>query len=129
MMKRIPRTRSWIDVANLLLAGLLICLPSFFASAGEAAAWNAWAIAGLIGFNSGLALLGAPAWEEWTNVVLGVWVAASPWLFHFQAQSGSTWSYALLGCAVAACAAVQLWLAYRGPPAGQSDLPAGTPAS
>jgi hypothetical protein len=128
-MKRLPRTRSWIDVANLLLAGLLICLPSFFASAGEAAAWNAYFVAGLIGFNSGLALLGAPAWEEWTNVVLGLWVSASPWLFHFQTQAGSTWSYSLLGCAVAAGAAVQLWLAYRGPLSGQSGLSAGTPAS
>jgi hypothetical protein len=107
----------------------LICLPSIFASAGEAAAWNAWTVAGLIGFNAGLALLGAPAWEEWTNVVLGLWVAASPWVFHFQTQTGSTWGYLILGCAVAACAAVQLWLAYRGP---HSDLPiasAGTPAS
>src|SRR5580698_3879418 len=128
-MKRVPRTRSWIDVTNLLLAGLLICLPSIFASAGEAAAWNAWTVAGLIGFNAGLALLGAPAWEEWTNVVLGLWVAASPWVFHFQTQTGSTWGYLILGCAVAACAAVQLWLAYRGP---HSDLPiasAGPPAS
>jgi hypothetical protein len=128
-MKRLPRTRSWIDVINLLLAGLLICLPSFFASAGEAAAWNAYFVAGLIGFNSGLALLGAPAWEEWTDVVLGLWVSASPWLFHFQAQTGSAWSYSLLGCAVAACAAVQLWLAYRAPSSDHSGLSAGTPAS
>jgi hypothetical protein len=128
-VKRIPRTRSWIDVTNLLLAGLLVCLPSLFASAGGAAAWNAYAVACLIGFNAGLALLGAPAWEEWTNVVLGLWVAASPWLFHFQAQTGATWCFSLLGCAVAACAAVQLWLAYRGSASGQSGLSAGSPAS
>jgi SPW repeat len=128
-MKRLPRTRSWIDVTNLLLAGLLICLPSFFTSAGEAAAWNASVVAGLIGFNAGLALLGAPAWEEWTNVVLGLWVAASPWLFHFQTQAGSTWSYLILGCAIAACAALQLWLAYRGPRPDHPGLSAGTPAS
>jgi hypothetical protein len=128
-MQRLPRTRSWIDVTNLLLAGLLICLPSFFASPGDAAAWNAWTVAGLIGFNAGLALIGAPAWEEWTNVLLGVWVAASPWVFHFQVQTGATWSYLLLGCAVATCAAVQLWLAYRGSFANRTGLSAGTPAS
>ena len=110
-MQKQPRTRSWIDGTNLVLGVILFSFPWIFVPATQAVEWNGWIVGGLVAFNATCALTGFAAWEEWTNLTLGLWVAISPWLFGFQANIGATWSYVILGTLVAALAAYQLWLA------------------
>ena len=115
-MQKQLKPRSWIDGTNLILGAILFAIPWVVAPATQAIAWNAWIVGGLVAFNAGCALAGFAAWEEWTNLVLGLWAAISPWLFGFQGDPAATWTYVTLGCVVAALAAVQLWLVNRQPP-------------
>jgi hypothetical protein len=115
-MRTQSSTQSWIDVTNLCLGVILFCLPWFIVPTTQAIEWNAWIAGGLVGFNAGCALTGFAAWEEWTNLIVGLWVAISPWLFGFQANVAATWTYVVLGSCVAVLAAVQLWLANRQSP-------------
>ena len=55
-------------------------------------------------------------WEEWINLVLGVWVAASPWIVGFAGHLTATWVHLLTGIVVAVVAGVRLWLMHRTPP-------------
>ena len=115
-MQKQLSTESWIDGTNLLLGAILIAIPWIIGSATQAVDWNAWIVGGLVAFNASCALIGFAAWEEWTNLVLGLWAAISPWLFGFQGNVGATWTYVILGFAVAALAAIQLRLVNRQPP-------------
>jgi SPW repeat len=112
-MQKQLSSESWIDGTNLCLGVILFGIPWVVASATQAVDWNAWIVGGLIAFNACCALVGFAAWEEWTNLVLGLWAAISPWLFGFQGNVGATWTYVILGCAVGTLAAVQLWLINR----------------
>ena len=47
-----------------------------------------------------------PAWEEWTNVVLGVWLAISPWVLGFSSHFAAMVNAVIVGVVVAALA---LW--------------------
>jgi SPW repeat len=114
-MRKQPSTRSWIDGTNLLLGAVLFCIPWMIAPHTQAVEWNAWTVGGLVAFNAGCALAGFAAWEEWTNLILGLWALISPWMFGFQANVGATWTYVILGGVVAILAGVQLWLANQRP--------------
>ncbi len=106
-------SRSWIDASNLILGVLLICLPWIAGPINQAIEWNAWIVGGLVVFNAGCALAGFAAWEEWTNVLLGLWAVICPWVFGFEANVAATLTYVALGSAVAVLAAIQLWLVNR----------------
>ena len=109
-------TRSWIDVTNLILGAILFLAPWVVGPTAHAAQWNAWIVGGLIVVIAGSALSMFATWEEWSNLALGLWAAVSPWLFGFQTNAGATWTHVIVGCAVFALAAVQLWLVSRRPP-------------
>jgi SPW repeat len=115
MQKQIS-SRSWIDATNLVFGVILFCVPWVIGPATSAVEWNAWVLGGLIAFNAGCALTGFAAWEEWTNLLLGLWAVVSPWLFGFQGNVAATWTYVIVGCVVAAFAGIQLWLVNRQPP-------------
>jgi SPW repeat len=114
-MRKQAGTRSWIDVTNLVLGATLISLAWVAGPATQAAQWNAAIVGGLVAFNAGFALVGFAAWEEWTNLILGLWAVISPWMFGFQADVGATSAYVIVGCVVAVLAAVQLRLLNRQP--------------
>jgi len=103
-----------INIVNAIAAAFLFASPWLFGFAGEqAASWNAW-ISGLL--IAGLALAAVAAlqeWEEWANLVLGLWVAAAPWLLGFAGIANALWTHVGVGLAVALLAAVELWLIYQ----------------
>ncbi len=48
-------------------------------------------------------------WNNWGNLVLGLWILASPWIFQLgNADSAVVWNLYLVGTAVAALAATAL---------------------
>jgi hypothetical protein len=54
----------------------------------------------VIGSLSMMAIATQQAWEEWTNVVLGIWLIASPWLLGFSQQSVATNDMMIVGAVV-----------------------------
>lgn len=94
----------WQDWTNLLLAmwlfvspwalGLAFAsVPAGSASAAKAglvaAAWNAWIFGVVVALIAGAALFQVRQWEEWTNLVIGIWVAISPWVLSFSGASAA----------------------------------------
>ena len=65
---------------------------------------NALANAVIIGILLIAAALGAifvpRAWEEWTEVVLGLWMAVSPWVLGFSEQPNATVATVVTGLAI-----------------------------
>lgn len=45
-------------------------------------------------------------WQDWTNVVAGVWLFISPWIVGFTGHAGASWNAWIFGLVVAALA---LW--------------------
>lgn len=115
-MQKQSGTQSWIDITNLIFGAALFVAPWFMGPAAHAVQWNAWIVGGLVACLAAGALASFAAWEEWSNLTLGVWAAISPWLFGFQADASATWTHLIIGCAVAALAGTQLWLINRQSP-------------
>ena len=54
------------------------------------------------------ALTAFAVWEEWLNLIVGLWLIALPWLFGFQDSDAMTIDV-VIGTAVAALAAFEAW--------------------
>lgn len=119
MLTRKWRKESAIDVINLVLGIGLISAPWIFGfTSVETASRNAWVTGALIGVAAIMALVAFAEWEEWVNLVLGLWVAISPWAlsFHLAISETALRSQVTLGLVVAVLAAVELWIMHRAPP-------------
>lgn len=104
----------WQDWLNLLLGLWLFVAP--FVGVGAmtgAAAWDGYIFGALIVLLSGAALRQPQAWEEWTNLVIGLWVIAAPFVLGFTAEAAATWNHIIVGVVVGADA---LWAALTRPP-------------
>ena len=103
------------DVANLILGAILFISPWMFAFAAGAQTQNAW-ICGLAVIVLAIAAIAAFAvWEEWLNLIVGLWAVVSPWVLGFQGTTAMT-VHVVIGILVAILAAVELWMMYQNPP-------------
>ncbi len=103
------------DVANLVLGAILFVSPWIFGFDAGFATQNA-VIVGIVMAALAIAALAAFAvWEEWLNLVVGLWALISPWVLGFQGTTAMT-VHALIGIAVAVLAAVEIWLTTQNPP-------------
>jgi hypothetical protein len=117
MMEKAWKKEVIADVINLVLAAWLFLSPWIFGIVSESiASWNAWLSGLVIGVLAVAALVAFAEWEEWINLVLGLWVAASPWIVGFSGHSTATRVHVIVGIAVAIVAAVRLWFMHRSPP-------------
>lgn len=108
---------SGVDVVNLVLAAFLFLTPWIFGFISDhAAAPNAWASGIVIGGVAIAALTRFAEWEEWINLVLGVWVLVSPWVLDFAGQASARWAHVVVGLIVAVLAGLKLWLMHQTPP-------------
>jgi len=119
------RRESVLDLYNLLLAMLLFVSPWLFAGASGVSAMDIWASSAAIAAISLAAIVAFSNWEEWANLVLGIWLIASPWVLGFTHTSAMHFSIGI-GGAVAFLAALELWLLYdastaHAPEPGQVD--------
>jgi hypothetical protein len=74
----------WPNWLTLALAVWLFISPWIIAApAAGTWAWNAWVIGVLVAISSIIALSQVAQWEEWVNLVLGVWLFLSPWILGF----------------------------------------------
>ncbi len=103
------------DVANLILGAILFFSPWMFGFEAVKASENA-NIAGIIIAILAIAALAAFAiWEEWLNLIVGLWTLVSPWLLGFQGPKAMTVTV-VIGAAVAILAAIELWIMSQNPP-------------
>ena len=103
------------DVANLILGVILLASPWMFSFPGGAASPNA-VISGIVIAAISIAALAAfTVWEEWLNLIVGVWVCVSPWVLGF-AGTAAMQVHIVIGVIVAILAALEIWLLYQRPP-------------
>ena len=110
---RLGRANNWQDWANLVLAIWLFISPWVLNFAGGAnagvggsatvgadASWNAWVL-GAIVFLVALSAIGRmELWQEWINLVLGVWVFIAPWVLGFAGFGNAAWDHWIVGALV-----------------------------
>ncbi|HJV80044.1 SPW repeat protein [Noviherbaspirillum sp.] len=96
------KTKRWQDWINLLLGAWLFASPWAlkYASTLPKAAWNAYILGAAIVIFAAVAVSVPKAWEEAINIILGAWVAISPWVLRFAAEKNVAMNAALVGCAV-----------------------------
>jgi hypothetical protein len=98
------------DVVNLFLGTILFFSPWLF-SLSLGTLQQTDAIAGLLIAVLSIAALTAFAiWEEWLNLIAGLWLIASPWLLGFQDSNAMTF-HVVIGAVVAALAAFEVSIA------------------
>jgi SPW repeat len=116
-MHKTWKNESLTDVVNLALGAWLFLSPWIWGFAPQAAvSWNAW-ISGVVVAGLAVAALAAFAeWQEWLNLIVGIWVAISPWVVGFSANAAATQDHLVVGVIVAVVAAVRLWFLRQGPP-------------
>src|SRR6185437_219161 len=104
------------DVANLILGAILFVSPWMFGFDAGRASQNA-NLAGIAIAALAIAALAAFAiWEEWLNLVVGLWTLVSPWILGFQATTKATTVCVVVGILVAVLAAVEIWMTSQTPP-------------
>lgn len=96
------KTNRWQDSINLLLGAWLFASPWLmnYADALPNAAWNAWALGAAIVLLAAVAMYMPKAWEEGLNILLGAWVAISPWVLGFTANEEVTTNAVVVGSLV-----------------------------
>ncbi|MCS7100478.1 MAG: SPW repeat protein [Burkholderiaceae bacterium] len=99
--------KHWQDPVNLVLGVWMIVSPWLLSYAGEAVpTWNAAVLGILIGAAAIWAMFRVFAWQQWANVVFGLWLIASPWILGFAGVTAALYNAVIVGLIVAVLA---LW--------------------
>jgi hypothetical protein len=114
------RRESVLDLYNLAFGLVLFFSPWVFAYASERARIDSWASSALIAAMSIAAIVAFSDWEEWVNLLLGVWLILSPWALGFAHTRAMHVSIGL-GAMVTFVAALELWLVNYEPGAGSAS--------
>ena len=115
------RAAALVDVANLLLGVLLFFAPWVFGFVSNVASENAWVSGAIIGLVATGAIIALDAREERLNLLVGLWVAASPWLLGFRAEMHL---HFIVGALVATLALIEI-LIIRGTESADAELKTG----
>ena len=95
------------DGANLILGVMLISSPWVYEFDTSVHSQNALATGIVVTSLSIASFVGFAAWEEWGNMMAGLWLVVSPWILNF---NGSTkWYQVAIGIVIAALAKNELW--------------------
>jgi hypothetical protein len=110
---------SVLDLYNLLLAALLFVSPWLFRLTNSPGRMDLWATGAVIAVISLAAMIAHTNWEEWANLLLGLWLIISPWSLGFAHTRAMHFSIGI-GVVVAFLAALDLWLHYDAAHFGRS---------
>lgn len=75
---------------------------SFYAS--SIVQWNFYIVGLALAVVGIVALYSHRLWEEWIDVILGVWLLISPWALRYTTQSILTWDAVITGLVIAVLA-------------------------
>lgn len=99
------------DWINLICAALLFVSPWVLGFSGEAAAARtAWVGGVVIGVIAIAALVQFAEWEEWVTLIVGLAVAAAPWVLGFTAIHAALGACVVLGLIVALASISEIWV-------------------
>jgi hypothetical protein len=94
----------WQDWAGLILGAWLAISPCVLGfTANDCATWNAVIVGVAIAAYSFIEIEMPKPWEEWVNLVLGVWLIVSPLALGYQAVPA--WNAVFVGVLVVLLAA------------------------
>jgi hypothetical protein len=114
------RRESALDLYNLVLAAILLISPWLFTLTNTRARIDLWASSLAVILISLAAIAAFAKWEEWANLILGVWLIASPWILGFAHNRAMHFSIGI-GLAITFLAALELFLLYDADKAHQSQ--------
>jgi hypothetical protein len=102
--------RTWEDWLGMVL-GLLIAVSPMLAGGevSRAAIWNTVLVGVLIFFIAELEYAVLQRWEEICQLVLGLWLIASPYVLGYSAAGSLRFWHSTLGGLVILLAALELW--------------------
>ena len=115
------RVAALVDVANLLLGVLLFFSPWLFGFVSQFASENAWLSGAVISIVATAAIVALNTRDERLNLLVGLWVAGSPWLLGLRAELHI---HCIVGLLVASLAVIELLIVHRRWP---RSAPAQTP--
>lgn len=99
------KMKHWQDPLSIIAGLWMIVSPWVLAhQAAAAPTWNAVIVGALIALAALYALFQVFAWQEWSNLVLGLWLIASPWVLGFSAMTSAMLNAVIVGAVVAALA-------------------------
>jgi len=100
--------QQWEDWASWMLGLWLLLSPwALFFDQETVALENALAVGALIIVAEIVELSVFRDWEEWINVVLGAWLAVSPWVLGV-VSAAARWNFVIVGALVVALALYEL---------------------
>ncbi|HYC16501.1 MAG TPA: SPW repeat protein [Pseudolabrys sp.] len=107
-----------IVVVEFALASILILAPWIFGFTSAAIpSANAVISGAVLGLASISAIVILAEWPEWVSLVVGLWVAISPWVVGYDATAVSAMrTNALIGIGVVLLVAAEIALTRRTPP-------------
>lgn len=124
--------RHWQDWADLLL-GLGVLLSPWLLGFIDTPVpmWNAILVGAAIMALSAFAIARLEPWEEWLNIVLGLWLIVSSWLLDYGTAHQAVAAHVGLGLVITFMAASELWEESQGgvPAEPSVSTAASTPAS
>jgi hypothetical protein len=110
------RSQQALDAVNIFAGVALALSPWLLGYVAESTAmWSAWVAGAIMTLIAAGALFAFRQYEEWANLVVGLWTVAAPWVLGFAGIAAAMWSHVLAGVVVAALAAVGLWFAGNRP--------------
>lgn len=108
--------RTVFDIVNIVAGLGLLLSPWYLSYTGEtSAAWNAWIVGAVVALIAIGALVAFREYEEWANLVLGLWSIVAPWALGFATATAAVWAHVIAGIVIAALAAGNIWLAHNRP--------------
>ncbi len=109
------RREAILDAYQLGCAAFLFASPWLFAFGSARSSTDDIVSALLVAASSIAALVIFREWEEWINLILGLWILASPWVLNFPAPTATHVNIGV-GIVVTYMAALELWLIHYAEP-------------
>ena len=107
------KAADWENIVNLLL-GVWLFIIQWTAYSGTSdiymtgSMWNFWFVGSVIIVLATMALQSMKPWEEWINVVAGIWMILSPWIFGYSTDRALMWNSLAVGLIVTILSAFAL---------------------
>lgn len=103
----------WQDWVNLIVGIWLFSSPMIFGYRGNEYVWNSYVFGGGVILFSVWALTDRKIWEEWINLIIGIWIIISPWVLDFAIDVDVLWNTIIIGIAIST---LSIWsLSYKTP--------------
>ena len=106
--------RSWEDWVSMLI-GVLIGFSPWLADqqGDQAVIWNAILVGALVLILAQLEYVSLQRWQEIGEIILGLWLIASPFIFGYAEAGQLRYWHFVLGAIIALLATWELWQDWR----------------